>query len=212
MAGSRLRICPANDEQQSFLRLSLGQQYELIVASLGSYPLNADGVIVSGALMNLDVLFDLLAEAVPPVVMVLDEGLTPSDRMVIREMGGEIIPWPIVGQELQHLVSNLIRRQHRCSYEFESITIGREQVSVKEGDRFISVPCTSWECELLIALAQFPSRVLSRSTIAEIVWDTDAVSSNRIDRMMSRLRQKLSPDEPNRFIQTVRGIGYRLSV
>ena len=212
MAGSRLRICPANDEQQSFLRLSLGQQYELIVASLGSYPLNADGVIVSGALMNLDVLFDLLAEAVPPVVMVLDEGLTPSDRMVIREMGGEIIPWPIVGQELQHLVSNLIRRQHRCSYEFESIAIGREQVSVKEGDRFISVPCTSWECELLIALAQFPSRVLSRSTIAEIVWDTDAVSSNRIDRMMSRLRQKLSPDEPNRFIQTVRGIGYRLSV
>ena len=67
------------------------------------------------------------------------------------------------------------------------------------------------EYALLDYLLRHPRMVLSRTTIAEHVWDYDAEHfSNVIDVYVRYLRNKLcAAGEPN-LIQTVRGAGYQL--
>ena len=56
-----------------------------------------------------------------------------------------------------------------------------------------------------------PNRVLTRTMIAEHVWDYDFPNvTNVIDVHIRPLRRKLDDPYPGRLIQTVRGAGYRL--
>ena len=64
------------------------------------------------------------------------------------------------------------------------------------------------EFTLLAHLMRNPGQVLTRSQLAEGAWDTlSDVRSNMIDVYVASLRQKLAPGT----IETVRGVGYRLT-
>ena len=57
-----------------------------------------------------------------------------------------------------------------------------------------------------------PGRVLTRTMIAEHVWDYDFPSvTNVIDVHVRQLRRKLGDPYPGELIQTVRGAGYRFA-
>lgn len=67
------------------------------------------------------------------------------------------------------------------------------------------------EYDLLLCLAQYPGLVWSRERLLERVWGSDFVGVDRVvDVHIAALRRKLedNPDQP-RFIETVRGVGYR---
>ncbi len=70
--------------------------------------------------------------------------------------------------------------------------------------------------ELLWFLYQNRGRVVSKDEIAQAVWPEmeGEVYDANIDRMISRVRSRVEPDnlEEPRFIATVRGYGYRLMV
>lgn len=67
------------------------------------------------------------------------------------------------------------------------------------------------EFAVLEYLMRNPNRVLSRSQIAEHVWDYDfAAMSNVIDVYIRSLRRKLEDEQEPRLIRTVRGSGYQL--
>ena len=56
-----------------------------------------------------------------------------------------------------------------------------------------------------------PNRVLTRTQIAEHVWDYDFMSmSNVIDVSVRYHRRKLGDDQDPRLFRTVRGTGYQL--
>jgi len=68
------------------------------------------------------------------------------------------------------------------------------------------------EFRILEVLLRHPDRVLTRTMIAEHVWDYDFPNvTNVIDVHVRALRRKLDDPYPGRLIQTVRGAGYRLS-
>ena len=77
------------------------------------------------------------------------------------------------------------------------------------GERIIAL--SSKEYALLEYLMRHPRQVLSRTTIAEHVWDYDAEHlSNVIDVYIGYLRTKLcAGGEPN-VIHTIRHSGYQL--
>jgi DNA-binding response OmpR family regulator len=79
----------------------------------------------------------------------------------------------------------------------------------QRGNRIITL--SSKEYALLDFLMRHPRQVLSRTTIAEHVWNYDADHlSNVIDVYIRYLRNKLCAEgEPN-VIQTIRGAGYQL--
>ena len=58
-----------------------------------------------------------------------------------------------------------------------------------------------------------PGRVFSRSMLYDLIWGTSIVDDNAIMVYINRLRQKIEdePDDP-KYIQTIRGIGYRFVV
>ncbi|CAA9550283.1 MAG: hypothetical protein AVDCRST_MAG73-2805 [uncultured Thermomicrobiales bacterium] len=68
------------------------------------------------------------------------------------------------------------------------------------------------EFRILEVLLRHPNQVLTRAAIAEHVWDYDFPSAtNVIDVHVRALRRKLDDPYPGKLIQTVRGVGYRLS-
>ncbi len=73
------------------------------------------------------------------------------------------------------------------------------------------IPVPNKEFRILECLLRHPGRVLTRSMIADHVWDYDFPNmTNVIDVHIGQLRRKLdAADEPS-IIQTVRGAGYRL--
>ena len=69
---------------------------------------------------------------------------------------------------------------------------------------------TPLEFKLLLTLVVRRERVQTRSTLLSDVWELDpGVSSRTVDTHVKRLRDKLAT--AGRFIQTVRGVGYRFS-
>ena len=69
---------------------------------------------------------------------------------------------------------------------------------------------TRTEFDLLAALSARPHQPLSRRQLIDTVWDPAWVGDERIvDVHIGHLRRKLGAD-PSRYIDTVRGVGYRM--
>ncbi len=74
------------------------------------------------------------------------------------------------------------------------------------------IPLTSREYALLQYLMRHPNQVLTRTMIAEHVWNYDFDNAtNVIDVHVRNLRRKIDEPHPDKLIQTVRGAGYRIS-
>ena len=73
-----------------------------------------------------------------------------------------------------------------------------------------AVALTRTEFNLLATLSAGPGRAYSRRQLIDIVWDPSWVGDERIvDVHIGHLRRKLGED-PIGFIDTVRGVGYRM--
>ena len=81
--------------------------------------------------------------------------------------------------------------------------------TVRRGEA--GVELTAREFALLEYFMRNPNRVLSRTQIAEHVWDMNFDSdTNVIDVAIRRLRAKIDDDFDAKLIVTVRGMGYVL--
>jgi len=82
---------------------------------------------------------------------------------------------------------------------------------VKRGGKIIEL--TSKEYAVLECLLREPDRVLTRTQIAEHVWNYDVYNqSNVVDVYIKNLRRKIDDGYKAKLIHTIRGAGYRLSV
>jgi two-component system phosphate regulon response regulator PhoB len=92
--------------------------------------------------------------------------------------------------------------------EISELRIDRDAHRVEVGAA--EIPMTPLEFKLLLTLVLRRERVQTRSTLLGDVWELDpGVSSRTVDTHVKRLRDKLGT--AGRFIQTVRGVGYRFS-
>jgi len=81
---------------------------------------------------------------------------------------------------------------------------------VRRGSRTIEL--TAKEYAVLECLMREPERVLSRTLIADHVWNYDVYNeSNVVDVYIRNLRRKIDDGFDQKLIHTVRGAGYRLS-
>ncbi|MFZ5352660.1 MAG: response regulator [Bacillota bacterium] len=92
-----------------------------------------------------------------------------------------------------------------------SIEIDKEKYEVrKQGEKII---LTLKEFELLRILAENQGKVLTRDFLLDKVWGYDYIGETRtVDVHIRHLRQKIENDEnSSQFIETIRGVGYRLN-
>ena len=72
-----------------------------------------------------------------------------------------------------------------------------------------SIELTAKEFQLLCLFARRSGEVLSRTVIAELVWDMNfSTDSNALDVAIGRLRRKIDEPFPTKLIHTQRGLGY----
>lgn len=98
--------------------------------------------------------------------------------------------------------------QARRVIEFGELRIDADAHRVHVGAR--EIPLTWLEFRLLVVLAERPDRVQPRGQLLSEVWRVKPGNATRtVDTHVKRLRDKLGV--AGGMIQTVRGVGYRLS-
>ncbi len=150
-----------------------------------------------------------------PVLMLTAKG-DPMDRIIGLEMGADdYLPKPFEPRELLARIRAILRRKgHGLAtapsqlMQFGSLEIDRDarRVAVRGEAKEL----TSYQFDLLVALADRAGRVLTRDQIMEAVRGRELEAFDRsIDVHMGRIRAAIEDDVKNpRRILTVRGVGY----
>ena len=143
------------------------------------------------------------------------------DKVIGLELGADdYVVKPYQLRELVSRVRALLRRAYgelaasagseRIS--FGDLVIDPDLMAVERGGRRVNL--TPTEFRLLRYLAERPERLLSRAQIIEAVWGytADIGYDRTVDVHVRRLREKIEDDPGSpRWIQTVRGFGYRFA-
>ena len=156
-------------------------------------------------------------------VILLTARSEETDRIVGLEMGADdYVVKPFSPRELAARVKVILRRaaaggarQHAPdsgSFAFAGwvLKTGERALVDREG---VSVPLSTGEYNLLLALVSRPRAVLTRDQLLDLTQGREAAAFDRaIDNQVSRLRKKIEPDHKNpTIIKTVWGGGYTLS-
>jgi two-component system, OmpR family, phosphate regulon response regulator PhoB len=150
-----------------------------------------------------------------PIVM-LSARIEEIDRVLGFELGADdYVVKPFSPRELVLRIRAILRR--RISQDREGaeqllrvgdLVLDRSRHEVRAADRLID--CTATEFKLLAILMEREGRVQERDRLLSDVWGYDSIIDTRtVDTHMRRLRDKLGPH--GRYIETVRGFGYRLA-
>ena len=145
-----------------------------------------------------------------PIIM-LTARTQEIDKIIGFEIGADdYITKPFSVRELIARVNALLRRSMPAtaeSFEKGKLKVYFNMHRVICGSQEILL--TPTEYNLLEALITARGRVLSRSDLLEIVWGIDYYGETRtVDVHIKRLRDKLG--KCAEFIETVKGVGYRL--
>ena len=153
------------------------------------------------------------ATAKIPIVMLTAKS-DEVDRIVGLELGADdYVTKPFSPRELLLRVQSVLRRSQAGGDKQERIKVGdllldhsRHEVMVR-GER---IELTATEFRLLGILMERRGRVQTRDRLLNDVWGYESVIDTRtVDTHIRRLREKLGPLAD--YVETVRGVGYRMS-
>ena len=151
-----------------------------------------------------------------PVLMLTAKG-DPMDRIIGLELGADdYLPKPFEPRELLARIRAILRRRTDGGsaaaatqvLRFGTLEIDRDARTVTVGGELADL--TSYQFDLLVALAERAGRVLTRDQIMEAVRGRELEAFDRsIDVHMGRIRAAIEEDvkSPKRIV-TVRGVGY----
>ncbi|MEM6665787.1 MAG: response regulator transcription factor [Pseudomonadota bacterium] len=132
------------------------------------------------------------------------------------ELGADdYLPKPFEPRELLLRINRILRytRPDEPEQTIENVRMGDLQFHLARGELLRSdepVRLTERERDLMRVFAATPGETVSR---LDLVEDGSAGSERAVDVQINRLRRKIEKDPANPvFLQTVRGIGYRLMV
>lgn len=138
-----------------------------------------------------------------------------EDRILGLDLGADdYLPKPFSLLELQSRMQAISRRKFNVSTQ--EIPLGEFMIDLQK--RIVShqgteIELTRKEYDLLSYLLLHKNRVLTRMQLSEHIWGTfadDDYDSNYIDVHIKNIRKKLSVYGPVEWLETVRGVGYKI--
>src|SRR6516165_12190878 len=221
-----MRILIVEDEEKMAKALRQGleaEQYSVSVAHSGEEGFflastdTPDLVILDLMLPQRDgmeVLAALRQKGLSIPVLILTSKDTLEDRVRGLDVGADdYLVKPFAFPELVARLRALLRRpplQMEPILRFGDLAMDTARREVRRGGRLIEL--SPREFTLLEYLMRHPRHVLTRTQLAEHVWNFDFFSdSNVVDVYIGYLRRKIDRGFDRPLLQTVRGVGYRLS-
>ena len=148
-----------------------------------------------------------------PIMMLTARG-QEIDRVVGFELGADdYVVKPFSPRELALRVQAVLRRATSVAVDASPrivigklvVDVARHQVTVADEE----IPLTSLEFKLLLDLVTRRGRVQSRDSLLDRVWGyAPGIETRTVDTHVKRLREKLGLASD--YIETVRGVGYRV--
>ena len=141
--------------------------------------------------------------------------LSAKDSVMDKVNGLQIgaddyIPKPFAIEELLARIEVVFRRENNLNnsiVRFKDITININSRTVKKNNNEINL--TNKEYELLMVLIDNKNKVVTREELLEKIWGYNYdPETNVIDVYVRYLRTKLSNENKEEYIQTVRSVGY----
>ncbi len=148
-----------------------------------------------------------------PVLFLTAKG-EEVDKLTGFDVGGDdYVTKPFSLLELHARVRALLRRVEKeepdeDTYAFDNVSVNFTTYDLQVDGK--AVKLSAKEMELLRFIVNHRGQVLSREVLLEKVWNYDSeVSTRTVDTHILNLRRKLADTPPNRYIQTVHGVGYK---
>jgi len=220
-----MRILIIEDEKKTAAYLHKGLTEQGFVVDVGTD--GEEGLLLAGTvdfdLIILDVMMplrdgwsvlqELRRSGKETPVLFLTARDSVDDRVKGLELGADdYLVKPFAFVELLARIRSILRRGPARQVEqlgLADLTLDPiRHKAFRNGRRLDLSPK---EFALLSLFLQRPAEVLSRTLIAEQVWDVHFDSdTNIIDVAVRRLRQKIDDPFPQKLLHTVRGVGYVL--
>ena len=150
-------------------------------------------------------------------VLMLSAKDTDADKILGLNLGADdYLAKPFNPLEAVARVNSNIRRFYSLGTKVvqegnlavRDLVLNQDACTLKKGDKIIQL--TSVEYRIMELLMKHPGKVFTKQQIYEHGWGEDyIVADNNIMVCISKLRAKLD-DNPSAYIQTIRGLGYRL--
>lgn len=227
----KYRILIADDEAEirDLLRLYLEKEgYEVLEAEDGEQALQILKENSDIAMLLLDVMmphkdgFHVLKELrensnLP--VIILSAKTADSDKILGLDLGADdYIAKPFNPLEAVARINSNIRRFYSLGandsqtpkriLQVKDLTLDLDGCILRRGDEVIELSST--EYRLMELFMSNPGKIFTKQQIYEYGWqEAYFIADNNIMVCISKLRAKLSADDSNCYIRTVRGLGYR---
>jgi two-component system phosphate regulon response regulator PhoB len=149
-----------------------------------------------------------------PIIMLTARG-EEDDKVGALDAGiDDYITKPFSPRELVARIKAVLRRslpeEQAKPLSVDGLTLDPASHRVMANDKPLEIGPT--EFRLLHFFMTHPERVYSRSQLLDRVWGRNTyVEERTVDVHILRLRKALSPHGCDRYVQTVRGAGYRFS-
>jgi two-component system, OmpR family, phosphate regulon response regulator OmpR len=222
MAGHRILLIEDDFRLAGMLQEYLGKaEFHVVHAETGARGLAVhaseavDAIVLDLMLPDMDgleICRNIRIRSDTPILMLTARG-DATDRVVGLEMGADdYLPKPFEPRELLARLRAILRRG-RGGAKSDILRFGR--IEIDRGSREVRLDgaqraLTSYQFELLLALAEHAGRVMSREALMDLVKGEALEAFDRsIDVHVSRIRAAIEddPKKPRRII-TVRGAGY----
>ena len=222
-----MRLLVIEDEQKvaNFIKQGLEEEgYAVDHAADGASGLQMaleglhDVIVLDVMLPKLDglsVLQQVRQANVTTPVLLLTVRATIEDKVLGLDAGADdYLTKPFAFEEFVARVRALLRRRAETAppiLQVADLALDPARRAVSRGDKKIEL--TPREFTLLDYFMRNPGRVLTRTMIANRVWDyTFDSTTNVIDVYVNYLRKKIDTGHDTRLLHTVRGVGYVMKV
>jgi len=127
--------------------------------------------------------------------------------------GDDYITKPFNMKELVLRVRSILRRTSKKHNEgkltYRDLVLDKSDRTLRVDGNLVEV--TKLEFDLLSEFILNKNSVLERDYLLENVWgDSENYQYKTVNVAINRLKEKIDPDKSKEYIQTVRGVGYKL--
>ncbi|QUH26080.1 response regulator [Serpentinicella alkaliphila] len=197
----------SSDNGEDCIQILEGNSVDLLVLDL-MLP-GMDGIDVCKEIRKIDKFNNL------PIIMLTAKG-EETDRILGLELGADdYITKPFSVRELVARIKAVLRRTDTKGIDkqkilkLKGISLDTEKHEVTVDGNLVDL--TLKEFELLKMLIANRGKVLSRNTLLDDIWGFDYFGETRtVDVHIRHLRKKIGDDETGEYIETIRGVGYKM--
>lgn len=182
-------------------------------AQVNEYDLVILDVMLPGK-NGLAICREIRAEGIlSPILMLTARDQLDDKVRGLHEGADDYMTKPFAFQELLARIKALLRRSQ--DYKTKTLTVGGlelDPVSRKVTRDGKTITLTGKEYALLEYLMRNRGRIITQSMIIDHVWDMNYDGlSNVVNVYINHLREKVDKGFDRKYIQTVRGVGYKIN-